>query len=84
MGPTPGRLARSNSGPDSSELTACMRDPQRVRTWWLSFTDRGRGFYALVALGHDAPVVRRDQALRVLDSLRFDSVPRGRDAPEAR
>lgn len=60
-----------------------MRDPQRVRTWWLSFTDRGRGFYALVALGRDAPVVRRD-ALRVLDSLRFDSVPRGRDAREAR
>lgn len=45
---------------------------------------RVRRCYALVALGRDAPVVRRDQALRVLDSLRFDSVPRGRDAPEAR
>ena len=42
-----------------------------VDAWWIAFRDRGRGFYALVAIGADAPAARRAAARRVLDSLRF-------------
>lgn len=47
---------------------------ERQDVWWLTFQDRGRAFYALVALGREAAPARRLQAQRVLRSLRFDAV----------
>jgi hypothetical protein len=37
----------------------------------IPFRDRGRHFYALVALGKTATRQTRDKALRVLDNLRL-------------
>ncbi len=44
-----------------------------LRAWWIAFADKGRGFYAFIALGpivaHDGEVER--VVWHVLDSLRF-------------
>lgn len=58
-------------GDTRSGALACATDPERLRTWWMPFSDRGRSFYALVAVGRDAPPARREQARRILDGLRF-------------
>lgn len=60
------RLDRSNR----TEQLQCT-DPRRQDVWWLTFGDRGRRFYALIALGREAPPARRLQAQRILRSLRI-------------
>lgn len=53
------------------EIPACLAPRRRPRLYWIPFRDHSRYFYALVALGHTAASRTRDDALRVLDSLRF-------------
>jgi hypothetical protein len=48
----------------------------RVPSYLIRFRDAGRPFQLHVALGPRATSARRRQALRVLDSLRFDPLPR--------
>ncbi len=63
------RLARSTR---TDELQ-CV-DVERQDVWWLTFQTQGRSFYALAAMGREAPQARRSQAQRVLRSLRFARV----------
>jgi hypothetical protein len=44
----------------------------RLRHHWFGFTDAGRHFHALVALGPEAPAAVQEEAWGVLDSLRVD------------
>jgi hypothetical protein len=53
------------------EIPDCLAPGGRPRLYWIAFRDRGRHFYALVALGHTATSQTRDDTLRILDSLRF-------------
>jgi hypothetical protein len=53
------------------EIPACLAPRRRPRLYWISFRDHRRHFYALIALGRTATNRTRDDALRVLDSLRF-------------
>jgi hypothetical protein len=58
----------------SSEFTSCLRTRHgiRLRDHWFGFTDAGRHFHVLVAIGESAPPGAERQAYRMLDSLRFD------------
>jgi hypothetical protein len=67
--PRPGRF-RLRPSP-TLEIPACLAPRGRPRLYWIPFTDHGRQFYALVALGRTATIRTRDDTLRVLDSLRF-------------
>ena len=58
-----------------SDAIGCLSDPARRDTWWTSFRDGDRAFYALVALGRPASAARRREAELVLDSLRFTPSP---------
>lgn len=55
------------------EISACLAATGRPRLYMIPFRDHGRHFYALIALGRTATTQTRDDALRVLDSLRFNS-----------
>jgi hypothetical protein len=46
--------------------------PVRFADHWFGFTDAGRHFHVLVALGHSAPAELRKQAYSILDTLRLD------------
>jgi hypothetical protein len=48
----------------------CVPDPDRADDW-LFFTDNGRGFYAIVALGTEASPETRGQLEEVLNSLQI-------------
>jgi hypothetical protein len=57
---------------DESETGPCsgLRRPP-WHSYWRSFTDSGRPFYLLAAVGRRATAERRAQLQRVVDSLRF-------------
>jgi hypothetical protein len=57
-----------------SEFTGCLRTRHGIalRDHWFRFTDAGRHFHVLVAIGESAPPAAERQAYRILDSLRFD------------
>jgi hypothetical protein len=57
-----------------SDFTSCLRTRQGIRLsdHWFRFTDAGRHFHVLVAIGESAPPAAERQAYRMLDSLRFD------------
>jgi hypothetical protein len=55
----------------SLEIPDCLAPHARPRLTWIAFRDRGRHFYALVALGRRAASRTRAEATRVLDSLRL-------------
>jgi hypothetical protein len=57
--------------PERLEISACLAPGGRPRMYMIPFRDQGRHFYALVALGRTAKSQTRNDALRVLDSLRF-------------
>jgi hypothetical protein len=42
----------------------------RFDSWWIPFADNGRYFYALLAIGTEAPAADVDRAWRTFDSLR--------------
>lgn len=48
----------------------CVPDPERADDW-LFFSDNGRGFYAIVALGTEASARTRRELVEVLNSLQF-------------
>jgi hypothetical protein len=56
----------------SSEFTDCLRTTRGIplRDHWFAFTDAGRYFHVLVAIGADAPASAEAKAYRMLDSLR--------------
>ena len=58
-----------------SESAACAPGA-RFTDHWIWFTDAGRHFHLLVAFGRDAPAEVRDQAWRILDSLKVDAAAR--------
>ena len=58
----------------SLEIPACLAPHGRPRLTWIAFRDHGRHFYALVALGRSATSRTRDEATRVLDSLRVNPI----------
>jgi hypothetical protein len=69
----PPRPASFAFEPDrGSEAPWCVRRPVRFVDHWFGFTDAGRHFHVLVALGHSSPAELREQAYRILDTLRFD------------
>jgi hypothetical protein len=55
----------------------CAPNEKQLDEYWFGFRDAGRGFHVLVALGRDAPPQRREEALALLDSLRFEPGPQG-------
>lgn len=56
---------------DASEASACVRDPH-FTDHWIWFTDGGRHFHLLVAIGTQASAATRKQAWAILDSLVVD------------
>ena len=50
----------------------CVPDPERADDW-LFFSDNGRGFYAIVAMGTEASPETRQELVEVLNSLQFES-----------
>lgn len=57
------------TGTALTEATACSpTTPSSKR--WMSFSDHGRNFYALVAIGPEATAATRAAAFRILDGLR--------------
>jgi hypothetical protein len=52
----------------------CVPDAQRLDDW-LFFSDAGRGFYAIVALGTEASPTTRRELVEVLKSLEFEPRP---------
>lgn len=73
--PRPRRFSLNRS--ERAERLSCVGEHEagRLDTWWIPFGDSGRRFYALVAIGADAPAARRADTRRVLDSLRFSVGP---------
>lgn len=67
----PPRPTRFRLHPTRLEISACLAPRNRPRLYLIPFRDHGRHFYALVALGNTATSQTRDNALRVLDNLRF-------------
>jgi hypothetical protein len=55
----------------------CADGEAELEEYWFDFSDANRGFHVLVALGPEAPPARREQALALLDSLRFEPGPEG-------
>ena len=71
----PERPARFRYEPGmTSEFSACLRTRRNIplRDHWFRFTDAGRHFHVLVAIGDSADPGRAREAYRMLDSLRFD------------
>jgi len=60
-----------------TDATFCTRNGSRLDIYWFGFRDAHRGFHVLVALGREAPPERREEALALLDSLRFEPGPAG-------
>jgi hypothetical protein len=58
----------------TSESADCFGATRHValRSHWFNFTDVGRHFHVLVAIGADAPAARAREAYRMIDSLRLD------------
>jgi hypothetical protein len=62
-----------------SDAIACTHTQIPVEDYWFEFRDANRGFHVLIVFGRDAPRARREQALALLDSLRFEPGPQGVD-----
>jgi hypothetical protein len=59
----------ASTGTALTEASACSPDTPSAKRW-MSFSDHGRNFYALVAWGPAATLATRDAAFRILDGLR--------------
>jgi len=55
----------------------CAEGEAQLEEYWFDFSDANRGFHVLVAFGPEAPAARREEALTLLDSLRFEPGPEG-------
>jgi hypothetical protein len=58
-------------GPVMSDAAACAGPHPAFESYWFGFRDRGRGFHVLVAVGRSASEARVQEALGILDSMRF-------------
>lgn len=58
----------------TSAFTDCLRKTEGIplKDHWFRFTDAGRHFHVLVAIGGEAPASAEAEAYGLLDSLRFD------------
>jgi hypothetical protein len=56
--------------PTQGDFAECLGRP--VQEFLMEFSDAGRAFHALVALGPDVSAQRRAEAFAILDRLRFD------------
>jgi hypothetical protein len=58
----------------TSEFTECLRTTEGIplKDHWFRFTDAGRHFHVLVAIGAEAPAGVEADAYGLLDSLHFD------------
>jgi hypothetical protein len=72
-----GRFRPDPDLPGMSVWPYCAAGSERRRVpmddYWFGFSDAGRAFHVLVAIGKEAPADARRDAFRILDSLRFDS-----------
>jgi hypothetical protein len=61
-------------GGQSSEFSECLSTTEGIplKDHWFRFTDAGRHFHVLVAIGGDAPPSAEGEAYGLLNSLRFD------------
>jgi hypothetical protein len=67
--PRPGRFGLD--GPVMSDAASCAGPHPAFESYWFGFRDRGRGFHVLVAVGRSASEARVQEALGILDSMRF-------------
>jgi len=72
----PARFSLPSTG-SHTDAEECARNGARLDIHWFGFREVRRGFHVLVALGREAPVERRKEALALLDSLRFEPGPAG-------
>ena len=58
----------------TSEFADCLQTTAGIplKNHWFRFTDAGRHFHVLVAIGADAPASAEADAYGLLDSLQFD------------
>jgi hypothetical protein len=58
----------------TSDFTQCLRTTEGIprKAHWFRFTDAGRHFHVLVAIGAEAPRSAEEVAYSLLDSLQFD------------
>jgi len=59
-------------GTGDDESPGCLSEPKEFFHRWIPFQDRGRGFYAYVAIGREVPAAARREAWAILDSLEVD------------
>jgi len=58
--------------PRHTEASECVLNGNRLDVHWFGFRDARRGFHVLVAFGREAAPGRHEEALALLDSLRFE------------
>jgi hypothetical protein len=58
---------------EHGDAATCAPNENQLDEYWFDFRDARRGFHVLVVVGHDAPPARREDALALLDSLRFET-----------
>jgi hypothetical protein len=72
--PRPDSFRADPSLPGSSTWPYCAgKEPIPMQDYWFGFSDAGRAFHVLVAVGPSAPPELRRDAFRMLDTLRFDA-----------
>jgi hypothetical protein len=64
---------------EHGDAMTCADTATRLDDYWFDFRDVDRGFHVLIVFGRDVPRERREQALALLDSLRFEPGPQGVD-----
>ena len=64
---------------EQGDAMACTDTATRLDDYWFEFRDADRGFHVLIVFGRDAPRQRRQEALALLDSLRFEPGAKGVD-----
>jgi hypothetical protein len=62
---------------EHGDAQACTKTTTPLDDYWFEFRDANRGFHVLAIFGRDAPRERREQALALLNSLRFTPDPPG-------
>jgi hypothetical protein len=74
--PRPARFRPDPDLPGRSTWPVCAarrgEPPIPMLDYWFGFSDAGRAFHVLVAIGEGAPAEVRRDAFGILDSLRFD------------
>jgi hypothetical protein len=71
----------ASDGTGHDESPYCLDHEKSFFHRWIPFTDRGRYFYAYVAMGDDVSAERKDQMWEVIDSLRFQTGPTSDPSP---